>query len=109
MAGNFLNMETELPVFTEQESEKEMIEEIVNYLKQLTDKLAYTLMNLDETNFNRKALDDLSAGSAGSIAEKVQALARAVQVAGNGDITIGSNSVRVNINGSTVSINGVPQ
>jgi len=76
MPGNYLNIDTELPTFTGDESEKDMIESMMSYLTQLVDQLKYTLMNLDQSNFNQRALDEISTGSAGSIAEQVQTLAQ---------------------------------
>lgn len=75
MPGNYLNIDAELPSFTGRESEKDMVMAMMSYLTQLTEQLRFTLMNLDKSNFNRKALDEISTGSAGSIAEQLQTLA----------------------------------
>jgi chromosome segregation ATPase len=75
MPGNFLNIDAELPSFTGQESEKDMVQSMMNYMTQLVEQLKYTLMNLDKSNFNQTALDEISTGSAGNIAEQVQTLA----------------------------------
>jgi len=74
MPGNFLNIDTELPTFTGKESEKDMVEAMMNYLTQLVEQLKYTLMNLDQHNFNQKALDDISTSAAATISEEVQTL-----------------------------------
>ena len=74
MPGNYLNIDTELPTFSGQESEKEMVQGMMNYITQLVDQLRYTLMNLDQSNFNAKALDEISTGSASSIADQIQTL-----------------------------------
>lgn len=141
MPGNLLNIDTEFPTFTGEENEREMVNQLVNYLHQLEERLRYTLMNLDRTNFNQTALDEITTGAAGSIAEQVQTLANqlnqtngnlanltsrvgtaegnitdmggdiqtlqgAVQVDGDGDITVGGADVAVEISGD-VTINGV--
>lgn len=135
MAGNFLDIDISFPSFTGEEDEKELVTGMLNYLRQLVDQLRYTLNNLDKTNFNKKALDEISTGSAGSIAEQVQTLASQLnQTNGNvaavvrrlnidegdltklkgavqidpdtGDITIGDGTVQVDLSGGTVNING---
>ncbi len=76
MPGSFLNIDTNFPTFKGQESSREQVQEMLNYLRQLVDQLRYTLKNLDQSNFNRTALDEIATGSAGSIAEQVQTLAQ---------------------------------
>lgn len=135
MAGNFLDIDINFPTFTGEENEKELITGMLNYLRQLVDQLRFTLNNLDQTNFNKAALDEISTGSAGNIAEQVQTLASqlnqtngrvatlisrmniaegditdlqgAVQIdPDTGDITIGDGTVQVDLSGGTVNING---
>ena len=135
MAGKFLEIDINFPTFTGEENEKELITGMLNYLRQLVDQLRFTLNNLDQTNFNKAALDEISTGSAGNIAEQVQTLASqlnqtngrvatlisrmniaegditdlqgAVQIdPDTGDITIGDGTVQVDLSGGTVNING---
>ncbi|MBR3585089.1 MAG: hypothetical protein IKO00_03605 [Oscillospiraceae bacterium] len=74
MPGNFLNIDTEFPTLTGEESSKELVPELMNYLSLLVEQLRYTLNNLDTTNFNSKALSDWEADSTQDIVDQVVTL-----------------------------------
>lgn len=76
MPGSFLNIDTNFPTFTGRESNEEQIYKMLNYMRQLVDQLRYTLNNLDQSNFNRTALDKIIDEGTGSLAEKVETIAQ---------------------------------
>ena len=83
MPSNVLNIDTELPTFREDMSEKEVLTEMVSYISLLVENLRYTLRSLDQSNFNQKALEEISTGAAGSYAEQIQQLANALNSVNN--------------------------
>ena len=106
MPGNYLNIDAEAPTFTGQETEREMIQELAGYLTQLTERLRYTLMNLDKSNFNRKGLQDIQAGATEDVEEQIQILTGLVNQT---DSRVAALSVRVSAAESAIrGITGLP-
>lgn len=60
MPSNILAMDDYFPSFTGEESPKQQIMAIHNYLYQLREGLQYSLQNLTKDNFNEKALEQLN-------------------------------------------------
>ena len=75
MPSNFLYIDTNFPTFTGEETSKEQIDSMLNYLRILVEQLRYTLNNLDMTNFNTQALSDFSDSSTEDIAQELVTLA----------------------------------
>lgn len=75
MPSNFLYIDTNFPTFTGEETNKEQVDIMMNYLRIMVEQLRYTLNNLDMSNFNSKALEDFSADSTEDIVEAVTTLA----------------------------------
>lgn len=75
MPGKWLYIDTNFPTFTGEESTKEQIDEMVNYLFILVEQLKYSLNNLDTGNFNSKALSDWAESSTSDIVEQLVATA----------------------------------
>lgn len=73
MPGKWLYIDTNFPTFTGEESTKEQIDEMVNYLFILVEQLKYSLNNLDTGNFNSKALSDWAESSTSDIVEQLVA------------------------------------
>lgn len=59
MPSNILNADVGFPEFSEEQNDKEKIDQIVNYLYMLLEQLRYSLYNLDADNFNDKGLEEL--------------------------------------------------
>jgi len=75
MPSNFLYIDTNFPTFTGEETSKEQIDSMLNYLHILVEQLRYTLNNLDMTNFNSKAISDWSEASKEDIQQELVTLA----------------------------------
>ena len=75
MPSNFLYIDTNFPTFTGEETSKEQIDSMLNYLRILVEQLRYTLNNLDMTNFNSKAILDWSEASTEDIQQELVTLA----------------------------------
>jgi chromosome segregation ATPase len=75
MPSNFLYIDTNFPTFTGEETSKEQIDSMLNYLRILVEQLRYTLNNLDMTNFNSKAILDWSEASKEDIQQELVTLA----------------------------------
>lgn len=75
MPSNFLYIDTNFPTFTGEETSKEQIDSMLNYLHILVEQLRYTLNNLDMTNFNSKAILDWSEASTEDIQQELVTLA----------------------------------
>lgn len=75
MPSNFLYIDTNFPTFTGEETSKEQIDSMLNYLHILVEQLRYTLNNLDMTNFNTKAISDWSEASTEDIQQELVTLA----------------------------------
>lgn len=71
MPSSFLYIDTNFPTFTGEESTKEQIDSMLNYLFILVEQLRYSLANLDASNFNAKGLSDISESSTKDLTEQV--------------------------------------
>lgn len=58
MPSNWLYIDSNFPTFTGEESLKEQVTTIQNYMYMLVEQLRYTLHNLDLSNMNAAAVDD---------------------------------------------------
>lgn len=58
MPSNWLYIDSNFPTFTGEESLKEQVTTIQNYMYMLVEQLRYTLHNLDLSNMNEAAVDD---------------------------------------------------
>ena len=71
MPGNWLYIDTSFPTFTGEESAKEQTETLLNYMTMLVEQLRYSLKNLDASNFNTVALDNIKDETAAPILEEL--------------------------------------
>lgn len=108
--------DSNFPTFSGGESPYEQIRQIVDYLMMLSEALRYQLENLDESNWNSNALDQIRAENTG-ITEGITALKQRVETMDNqmqnliqrddgGNITIGQEGQSLRLLGS-VYINGI--
>ena len=74
MPGSWLYIDTNFPVFTGEESTKEMMDTMLNYLHLMVEQLRYSLNNLDAGNFNQKALGELKKDTTKDLDETVTVL-----------------------------------
>ena len=58
MPSNWLYIDSNFPTFTGEESLKEQVTTIQNYMCMLVEQLRYTLHNLDLSNMNGAAVDE---------------------------------------------------
>lgn len=72
MPSNLLDIDSNFPTFTGEESEKEQIQALTNYLFQLRESLQYSLQNLTSDNFNAAALESLSEDAKGELGMQLQ-------------------------------------
>lgn len=61
MPSNILNADTGFPSFTEDMTNDQKIDKVMNYLYMLLEQLRYTLANLGVDNFNDAEIDELAA------------------------------------------------
>lgn len=118
MPSNFMGLD-DFPTFTGQESPKEQIRALHNYLFVMREYLGYTLQNLSAENWNETALQKLTEGTQSELvkklqtvseqlsklSQKVEALTQVVQKSDTGT-TIGEEGKELRLVG-TVYINGV--
>lgn len=83
MPGKWLYIDTNFPTFTGEESTKEQIDEMVNYLFILVEQLKYSLNNLDTGNFNSKALSDWAESNTSDIVEQIVTVTAQVNTLNN--------------------------
>ena len=74
MPSVWAGVDTNFPTFRDNEPIESKFKKIVNYMYVLTEQLKYTLNNLDSTNFNGKALEDLSDETTETIGEELEAM-----------------------------------
>lgn len=72
MPSNFLAMDNDFPTFTGEESPKQQIQALHNYLYQLREGLQYSLQNLSAENFNAAAWQNLTDVQKNEVATQVQ-------------------------------------
>ena len=108
--------DSNFPAFTGAESPYDQIRQVVDYLMMLNEALRYQLENLDESNWNSNALDQMKVENTG-IAEGITALKQRVETMDNvmrslirtddeGNIIIGQEGKSLHLLGS-VYINGI--
>ena len=78
MPQKWQQVDTDFPTFTGNESVTEKVDQIINYLRILVEELQYQLQNLDESNWNANAWNNLEANTEAAVAEKVQALENSI-------------------------------
>ncbi len=60
MPSNLLNTDTMFPTINKNKSTDENLNDVLNYLYMLREQLRYNMANLDASNFNETALDELA-------------------------------------------------
>lgn len=86
MPSNWLSIDTSFPSFTGEESPKEQIRALHDYLFQLRQGLQYSLQNLTAENFNAAALENMNATQKDQVAQELRKVyARLDQVAAQVD------------------------
>lgn len=71
MPSNFMSLD-DFPTFTGQESPKEQIQSLHNYLFVMREQLVYMLQNLSMDNWNATALQDLTEGTQAEFVKTLQ-------------------------------------
>ena len=71
-------VDSNFPTITGEESTKEQISKIIDYLSILTEQLQYQLQNLDSSNWNVSALESFTDDTTTQFGQKVAALANQV-------------------------------
>ena len=79
MASNIMYLDTHFPTFTGRESAKEISTTLLNYIKQLTEQLRFTLQNLDETNFNSDGLKQIKIDTTEELVQQVTEMVNNIQ------------------------------
>ena len=67
-------IDTSFPAFTGKEKVKEQIPVILNYMYMLSEGLKYQLSNLNNSNWNSTALDDLKIETTAELVEQLQSV-----------------------------------
>ena len=73
MANNWI-VDNSFPTFTGQESPKEMIAMLVDYMRQLSDQLRFSMENLDASNWNTQALEAVGTSMTAGVSEQARTL-----------------------------------
>ena len=92
MPSKFLYIDTNVPTFTGDESSREQVDIMMNYLHMLVEQLRYTLNNLSSSNFNRSSLNEILDGATEDVSEEVTVLAGQLNTLNN---TVSSLSRRI--------------
>lgn len=92
MANNWQSLDANFPTFEEHESPYEQIKKLVDYMRQLTDQLRFSLNNLGTDNWNSSNLEQFSAALTGDIEQDLKTCLEAVNRLQN---TVSSISARV--------------
>lgn len=71
-------IDTSFPAFTGKEKVKEQIPVILNYMYMLSEGLKYQLSNLNNSNWNSAALDDLKIETTAELVEQMKAVTEQV-------------------------------
>lgn len=74
MPSNWLSMDDNFPTFTGEESPKQQIEALHNYLYQMREGLQYSLRNLTSENFNAVALQNMTEEQKQAVSKDLQKL-----------------------------------
>lgn len=83
MANNWQSVDANFPTFDESESPYDQIKKLVDYMRQLTDMLRFSLNNLGTDNWNSSHLREFSAELTGDIEKDLQTCLAAVQALQN--------------------------
>ena len=130
MAQGFETLDALIPTFTGNESPKQMVRALTDYLYQQTQELQFMLSNLNSNNWNKKDLDAFQTATAAMVTadmsesiKKLQAelsdlstkvsglsgnmenLLKTIQADGEGGGSIGTEGKRLDLTGE-VHING---
>lgn len=104
MPNNWSLVDTSFPTFTGEEPVKEQIAKIMDYMAILTEMLQYQLENLDESNWNDKALQDLTDDATTELALQVKQLGNQVSaLRSTVDSIVGRISTAENLAGRMVA------
>ena len=74
MPSNWLAMDDNFPTFTGEESPKEQIRALHNYLYQMREGLQYSMRNLTADNFNEAALSQMTDAQKEAVTEELKKL-----------------------------------
>lgn len=74
MPSNWAAVDTNFPTFTGEEPLPKQIMDLHNYMFVLTEQLRYSLANLNASNWNATALQDLQDGATAAIVQQVNQL-----------------------------------
>jgi predicted RNase H-like nuclease (RuvC/YqgF family) len=72
--NNWVSVDANFPTFEENESPYEQIKKLVDYMRQLTDQLKYSLNNLGTDNWNSSSLKSFSTELTGDIEKDMKSL-----------------------------------
>lgn len=72
--NNWVSVDANFPTFEENESPYEQIKKLVDYMRQLTDQLKYSLNNLGTDNWNSSSLMSFSSELTGDIEKDMKSL-----------------------------------
>ena len=72
MANNWTVVENSFPTFEDGESPYAQIRKLQDYMRQLTDQLKYSLINISTDNWNTKALETFSTDLTGDYVKQLQ-------------------------------------
>lgn len=78
MPSNWAAVDTNFPTFTGDEPLPQQIHDLHNYMFVLTEQLRYSLANLNASNWNATALQDLQDGATAAIVQQVNQLTMVV-------------------------------
>lgn len=71
MPSSLFTLDSELPTLSVKDSPQVQIQKMYNYLVQMRQSLQYSLRNLTTDNFSASALQNLTDGAKGEIADKI--------------------------------------
>ena len=78
MPQKWQQVDTDFPTFTGNESVNDKVDRIIDYLRILIEELQYQLQNLDASNWNANAWNDLTASTEAAVTDKVRALENSI-------------------------------
>ena len=77
MANPFQSLDDSFPFLHKGESPEKMVEDLTDYVYQLTDALKYQLRNLDSSNFNTGGLNQIKVDTTATLDQQVKQLIQA--------------------------------
>lgn len=89
MPGNWLEVDSKLPVYSREESLDVLIKKLYDYQMILAEQLRYGLQNLGTANWNKADLDKFSEASTAKISKQLETLSKTVLGLSNSLSSIG--------------------